>query len=170
MKKLRTKTKKYEKKALSDTIRVVLVSYAKTQLLLTLIVTVAIWIILSILGVQFAPLLAIMTGAASVIPGVGMLTAGIITSLVVIFDTARFLPALPSVWEGIAIGSIYVILNVLIDYFLSPYLVGRSVKINPFVLLVFVLIGSSLFGIWGALLTTPILLVLKSVLEYYDIQ
>lgn len=170
MKKRRIKTKIHEKKSLSGIIRTVLVSYARTQLLLTFIVTVVVWIILSCLGVQFALLLSIMTGAASAIPIAGMLTAGIITSLVAIFDTSAFLPALPSVWEGIAIGCIYIILNMLIDYFLSPYLVGRSVKINPFILLVFVLIGSSLFGIWGALLTTPVLLVLKSVLEYYDIQ
>lgn len=168
MKKSRKKIKTYAEKTLPDMIRTVLVSYAKTQLLLTLIVTVVVWIILSRLGVQFALLLALMTGAASTIPIAGMLTMGIITSLVAIFDTIRFLPALPSIWEGVAIGCTYVFLNVLIDYFLSPYLVGRSVKINPFVLLLCVLIGSSLFGIWGALLTTPVILVVRAINEYYS--
>lgn len=162
------KTKKRVEKTLPDMIWTVLVSYAKTQLLLTFIVTIVVWIILSRLGVQFALLLALMTGAASVVPIAGMLTAGIITALVAIFDSVRFLPALPSVWEGIAVGCLYAVLNVLIDYFLSPYLVGRSVKINPFVLLVFVLIGSSLFGIWGALLTTPVILIVRTINEYYS--
>ena len=56
----------------------ILVTYAKTQLLLIAVVTLVSWMILSTLGVQFALLLALMTGAASVIPILGMLAAGII--------------------------------------------------------------------------------------------
>lgn len=170
MKKKGNHTKKHEKKTLQGMIWTVLTSYAKTQLLLTLIVTVVVWIILSRLGVQYALFLALMTGAASVVPVMGMLTAGIITSLIAIFDGSRFLPALPAIWEGVAIGGIYILLNVLIDYFLSPYLVGKSLKIHPFVLLVLVLIGSSLFGIWGALFTIPCILVIRTIFEYYNIQ
>ncbi len=170
MKKVGQKTKIHVKKSLTDKIREVLSIYVKTQLFLTFIVTVAVWFILSRLGVQFALLLAMMTGAASVVPMLGMFTLGIIASLVSIFDATRFLPTLPSVCEGVVIAIIYILLNMLIDLFLSPYLLGRSSKIHPFILLVFVLIGSSLFGIWGALLTTPMVLVVKTILEYYDIQ
>lgn len=169
MKKVTKKTKASSKKSLADIIGGVLMTYIKTQLILTIVVTIAVWFILSRLGVQFALLLAIMTGAASVVPMLGMFTAGIITSLVSIFDATRFLPTLPSISEGIVVALIYILLNVVIDYFLSPYLIGRSSKINPFVLLVFVLIGSSLFGIWGALFTTPLVLVIKTILEHYDI-
>jgi predicted PurR-regulated permease PerM len=167
---MKSMNKKQKQKSLRDKIRTVLVVYAKTQLFLTLIVTVVAWYILSSLDVQFSLFLAIMTGAASVIPILGMFTAGIITSFVAIFDSTRFLPAYPPLVEGIVVAGIYIGMNAIIDYFLSPYLIGRTSKINPLAMLFFVLIGSSIFGIWGALLTTPIILVIKAIVEYYNIE
>ncbi len=161
------KPRKHVKKSLSQKIMDVLVTYAKTQLLLIAVVTLVSLMILSKLGVQFALLLALMTGAASVIPILGMLTAGIIVSLVAIFDASRFLPAIPGVFEGLVILVIYALMNAAIDYFLSPYLIGKSTKVNPLLLLVLVLIGTSVFGMWGALLTIPATLVVKTVGEHY---
>lgn len=154
---------------LMEAVRAVLIAYIQTQLLLTFVVALIFWYILSRLDVQFALFLAIMTGAASVIPILGMFTAGIITSFVAIFDSTRFLPAYPPLVEGIVVAGIYIGMNAIIDYFLSPYLIGRTSKINPLAMLFFVLIGSSIFGIWGALLTTPIILVIKAIVEYYNI-
>ena len=162
------KVRKYLKKSLPRKITDILVTYAKTQLLLIAVVTLVSWMILSTLGVQFALLLALMTGAASVIPILGMLAAGIIVSVVAIFDASRFLPALPGVFEGIVILVIYAFMNATIDYFLSPYLIGKSTKVNPFLLLVLVLIGTSVFGMWGAFLTIPAALVIKTVGEHYE--
>lgn len=144
----------------------VLVAYAKTQLLLIVLVTFLTWLVLSWIGVEYAFLLALITGSASVVPIVGILTAAIIASLFAIFDASRFLPTLPVVFEGMVVLVLYGLMNVLIDYFLSPYLIGKSAHINPVVLLVFVLIGTSVFGLPGALLTVPAILVAKTVIEH----
>lgn len=161
------KTHTNKQKKLSQKILDVLVTYAKTQLLLISIITCITWFILSRVGVQFAFLLALITGAASVIPFVGMMTAGIIASAVAIFDGTRFLPNISVLFEGVAVLIIYGLLNVAIDYFLSPYLIGKSAGIHPFALLFFVLIGTFAFGAWGAFLTVPVILVLKTASEHY---
>lgn len=144
----------------------VLVTYAKTQLLLIALVTVLTWILLSRLGVEYAALLSLITGSASVIPNVGILTAAIIASLFAVFDGTRFLPTMPAVFEGVIVLVSYGLVNLVVDYLLSPYLIGKSSHIHPVVLLVCVLIGTSVFGVAGAFLTIPVVLIVKTVVEH----
>jgi predicted PurR-regulated permease PerM len=62
---------------------------------------------------------------------------------------------------------LYGLLNFAIDYFISPYLVGKTSGVHPMVLLLFVLMGSFVFGIWGALLTVPAILIIKTISTHY---
>ncbi len=164
---MKKKVKKQSGYSLPSKIGIALAMYAKTQLMLMVVVTVAIWIILSKLGVQFALLLALMTGSVSVIPIVGITTAAIIASAVAIFDTIRFLPNTSVLLEGLVVLTIYALLNIAVDYFLSPYLIGKSSGIHPYALLFFVLMGTWIFGIWGAFLTVPAILVGRVISDHY---
>lgn len=167
MKKKVKKSSVHKDSSLSQKIAATLLTYAKTQLVLMVVITIVSWIILSKLGVQFSLLLALITGSVSVIPIVGITTAAIIASGVAIFDTIRFLPNTSVLLEGVVVLTIYALFNIAIDYFLSPYLVGKSSGINPYALLFFVLIGTWIFGIWGAFLTVPAVLVGKVISEHY---
>ncbi|HLD25392.1 MAG TPA: AI-2E family transporter [Patescibacteria group bacterium] len=148
-------------------ITAVLVTYAKTLLLLMLIVTILSWFILSQLRVQFALPLALITGSASIVPVIGITVAAVIASIVAIFDGARFLPTTPVIVDGLAVIIAYGVLNVVVDYLLAPRLIGTSTGIHPVTLLVLVILGTASFGIMGALLTVPVVLVIKTVNEHY---
>lgn len=154
-------------KSLSRKIGETLIGYFKTQFIVILVVTLVVWIMLTGLGVQFPLLLALITGATSVIPILGITAAAIVVSLVAIFDATRFLPNMPVVVEGLAVIALYGVLNMIVDYFLSPYLVGKSVGVPPVVLLILVIAGTAVFGLWGAFLSVPIALVAKTVLDHY---
>lgn len=145
----------------------VLTSYIKTQMILMLAVTIVSWMALTVIGVQFSLLLAVMTGSLSVIPILGMTVAGIIVSAVAVFDSIRFLPGMSVLFEGVVVIAMYGILNFIIDYFLSPYLIGKSSGVHPVVLLVFVVMGTFLFGMWGAFLTVPVILTIKTISRHY---
>ena len=153
-------------RTLVQKITAVLVQYAKSQLLIMSIVTVISWIALSLLQVRFALLLAVITGALSVVPVLGMLTSAGIAGLVAVFDGSRFLNG-PAVFEGVALLLVYVILNVLIDTFLSPYLIGKMSTIHPLILFLGVLVSSAAFGIPGAVLVIPFILVVRTVIDHY---
>lgn len=144
-----------------------LTGYATSQLILMSIVTGISWITLSLLHVRYAGLLACITGALSVIPVLGMLTAASIAGLVAIFDGSRFLNG-PAVTEGVVLLLGYVALNFLIDWFLSPYLIGKASNIHPVLLFLAVLAGSAVFGILGAALAVPSVLVIKTIVEHYN--
>jgi predicted PurR-regulated permease PerM len=150
------------RKLLVQRITSVLLVYIKTQLLLVAAVTLISWGLLSFLGVSHAWLLAILTGSASIVPILGLTSAAIITALFAVFDGTTFLPQLPVIFEGIFIIILYGILNICMDYFLSPFLIGKSVHIHPMILLISVILGTLAFGFLGAFLTIPILLVLKT--------
>lgn len=145
----------------------ILISYAKTQLVLMTIVTLLTWFVLSRIGVQFSFLLSLMTGSASVVPVLGLTVSAVIAALVTMVDSIRFLPGTSVIVEGIVVVIWYGVLNVIVDYILAPYLIGRSTGIHPVILLTLVLLGTWSFGLPGALLTVPMVLVARAVLEYH---
>jgi predicted PurR-regulated permease PerM len=152
--------------SLSTNIKTVLFAYAKAQLLVAAAVTLILYIILSLLDVSFPLLLSFFSGAVSVIPVFGLWIAAIVAGMVATFDNIRFIPNLPEIFEGIAIFLIYLTLNFFLDFLLAPYLVGKTVKIPPLVILISVILGTAAFGIPGAIMAVPIVLVIKTVLDY----
>ncbi len=157
-----------KEKPLSQKIIYTLESYLKTQFVILIVVGVVTGILLTKLGVQFPFILAFATGALSIVPIFGITIAAILVSLVAIFDSIRFLPTMPAVIEGVAVIAIYGVLNMVMDYFVSPYLVGKSLGVHPVILLIAVVIGTVIFGIWGAILSVPILLVAKTIWLDYE--
>ena len=152
-------------KKLSQKIAQVLWVYIKTQFMLILLVTFISWSMLSLLGVQYALLLGFATGSASVVPILGLGVTAIIAAIVAIFDSTRFLPHIPSFFEGLIVVILYGLLNFVVDYFLSPYLIGKSTNIHPLLLLIAVLLGTLAFGFVGTLFAIPAVLVIKTIIE-----
>ena len=152
---------------LLDKLSIVLGGYAKTQLFLSVLVAIATWILLSFFHVRFALTLAVFTGVVSIVPVFGLLLSAVIAASVAMFDGADYFPNLPRIFDGLVVLISYGALNVLMDYVLSPFLVGKMIKINAFVLLFVVILGTAMFGMLGALFAVPVLLVIKTVIEHY---
>ena len=157
-----------KKNTLPQKIAHVLSVYVKTQFVLIILVAFISWGMLSLLGVEYALLLSVLTGSASIVPILGIVLTSLIASIVAIFDATRFVPHLPVIVEGLVVLVLYGVLNVIVDYVLSPYIIGKSTKVNPFLILLAVLAGALLFGFVGALLAVPALLVIKTIIEHQD--
>lgn len=155
-----------EKMNLTEAVRDTLVTYAKTQLLLIAVVSALTWIVLAYLRVQYPVGLALLTGALSVVPVFGITTAAIIAALVAVADNSRFLPQFPEIIEGLVMVLIYGALNMLVDYLLSPFMVGKRVKLHPALLLLLVIVGAWLFGLVGAFFAVPVFLVARTIVRY----
>jgi predicted PurR-regulated permease PerM len=148
-------------------IKRVLIAYLKTQFIVMVVVASTVWIMLSVIGVRYPLLLGLMTGALATIPTLGMLVSAIIAALVATFDNIRFLPKAPAILEGVVILGAFLLLNLVVDYVLSPYITGKITKVHPLVTLFAVLVGSALFGIIGAFLAVPVLLIVLTVWKHY---
>lgn len=142
----------------------VLGRWVRGQLILILVMSSITWIALSLLGVRYALVLAIMTGVLEIFPIVGPVTAGTIACVVALFQVNPF------GWSNItyvaAIAAVYFVLRHAEDYFVIPYVIGRIVEFHPLAVLFAVFAGGSIAGILGMFIAAPTLAVLKIAMRY----
>ena len=105
------------------------------------------FIVLSILDVPFAAPLAVVVFFFDLIPLVGATLAAVLVALVTLFVN---FPVALIVWVVFAIAY-----QQVENYVIQPQIQKRAVEVDPFVVLVAVLFGGTLFGIIGALLAIP---------------
>ena len=117
-------------------------------LLQALMAGVATFLVLTILGVPFAAPLAVMVALLDLIPLVGATLGAIIVGVVTLFDN---FPTVTIIWVVWAI-----VYQQLENNLVQPQIQRRAVQLEPIVVLVSVLFGSTLFGIVGALLAIPL--------------
>jgi predicted PurR-regulated permease PerM len=105
------------------------------------------FIVMKILGIPFAGPLAVLVGIADLIPLVGATIAAVLVGIVTLFADFPLDTIIWVVWA--------VVYQQLENTVIQPQIQRRAVDLNPFVVLVSVLFGSTLFGILGALLAIP---------------
>src|SRR6185436_17510942 len=106
------------------------------------------WIMLMILGVNFALPLAVIVFLLDLVPLVGATLGAIIVGVVTLFSD---FPIDTIIWAAYAIVYQQVENNVI-----QPRIQARAVQLEPLIVLISVLFGSTLFGVMGALLAIPV--------------
>jgi predicted PurR-regulated permease PerM len=112
--------------------------YVFGDLLTSLIAGVVVFVTLAVLGLPFPLLWALWVALVDFLPMIGGALAGIPT---VLFALAH------SLTDGIVMAVAFVAYQQLENHVLNPLIMGRTVKVNPLVVLLAVLVGSSL-GDW----------------------
>jgi predicted PurR-regulated permease PerM len=128
-------------------VRNAVANYMLGNIVISLLSTLATWIVLSILGVPYALSLGIVVGFFDLLPLVGATLGAIIVALATL--TVSF-PVATIVWLAFII-----VWQRFEDYVVQPVVYGRALHVNPIVTIVAVLIGASLLGILGALIAIP---------------
>ena len=105
------------------------------------------FVVLSILGVPFAAPLAILVALFDLLPLVGATIAAVFVGLVTLFND---FPTATIIWGIFSIGY-----QQFENYVIQPQIQKRAVELQPFVVLLSVLFGGTLFGIVGAILAIP---------------
>jgi predicted PurR-regulated permease PerM len=121
------------------------------------------WIVLTILGVPYAPALALIMGLMDLIPLVGATLGAIAIGIVTLFSDFPIDTIVWAVWS--------IVYQQLENNVIQPRIQSAAVQVHPFVVLVAVLFGSTLFGVLGALLAIPAAAAIQiSVREYRAYQ
>jgi predicted PurR-regulated permease PerM len=123
-------------------------NYVAGALVQALVAGVLAFAVLSLLGMPFALPLAVLVLLFDLIPLVGATIAAVAVGIVTVFDN---FPTTTIVW---AIWSI--VYQQVENTLIQPQIQKRAVAVHPFVVLVAVLFGSTLFGVVGALLAIPV--------------
>lgn len=136
-------------------------AFFRGQLLVALIVAVLSTILLSIARVPFAVPIGLIAGLTNIIPFVGPFIGGGI-AVVVGAITGGADKALLAALAMLAVQQ-------LDNHLISPNVMGRAVKLHPVTIILALLGGGTLAGIFGMLLSVPTVAVTKIlVLHYYS--
>lgn len=132
------------------------------QLLLGLIIFFLTFVGLSILGVKYALILALIAGLTEVVPYLGPILSAI---------PAIFLAFTQSPMLAVFVLILYVVIQAVENNILVPKIMQKAVGLNPIISIFVLMIGLKLGGIIGAILAIPIAtalsVIIKDLFEYH---
>jgi predicted PurR-regulated permease PerM len=140
----RPETSERVRRVVEDAVQSV-TGYMLGNSLTSVIAGVVVGITLAILGVPFAVLLAVWVAVVDLLPLVGGLLAGV---PVVIIAAIHSIPA------GIVMLVVFLVYQQIENHVLNPIIMSRTVRLNPFWVLLAVLVGATLGGRVGGGLGT----------------
>ena len=138
-------------------IEVVLGRYIRAQIVLGFIVGFFVFIGLLILGINFAPVLAVFAGITEMIPTLGPWIGGTIAVIV----TLALVPE-KTIWVIL----LYLLIQLLENTLLVPRIQGGYLRVHPAAVLLLLVIGAYVAGIWGLLLAVPLTATIIEVYKY----
>ena len=133
------------------------ISYLGVKTIVSLLTGICIWILLELMGVQFAVLWATLSFLLNYIPNIGSIVAG-----VPIVVQALLLNGFP-IGFGVATGVIAI--NMVIGNMLEPRMMGKTLGLSTLVVFLSLLFWGWLLGSVGMLLSVPLTMALKIALE-----
>ncbi len=132
-------------------------AYLRGQILLCLSVGVATYVAALILGLPQPLLLAFVAGFLEFIPNLGPTLAQIPALLFALTTPSSTIASLDAgLPYAIIVSLTYILIQNLEAIFLVPRIMGHSLNLHPFVVLLAVLIGANLMGVLGVVLAAPI--------------
>ncbi len=121
--------------------------WLRGQLILALSLSIMIYVGLSILGVIYALILALLVGLFSFIPFMGAIL-GSIPTVFIAFTQSPLLAVLTVI--------LFYVANFVEDNLLYPKIMQKAVGLNPIISILAMLTGFKLAGVIGAILSIPV--------------
>ena len=146
-------------------LRRVWMAYLRGQIVLMVIVGIVFTIAWTIMGIPGALVLGVVAGLFTLVPDVGPFVAVALAVGVALLEGSSWIP-FSNVVVALIVFGVYLILINLKNFFLRPYIMGRSVHMNEGVVFVAIMTATILEGIMGALLIVPVLASVIVIMEY----
>ena len=128
------------------------------KVLQVMIVATVSYIVFSIIGLNYASLLAAIIGVSVLIPYIGPAFATIPVAIVATLEWGFTLPA------AVAIGS-YAVIHALDGNVLVPLLFAEAVAIHPVAIISAILFFGGIWGLWGVFFAIPLAVLVKAVIQ-----
>jgi len=140
-------------------------SFLRGQLALMFIVGVMVWLGNSILGNTAPLLLGMISGLLELIPNLGPALALIPgVGFALLLGSSHF--EMPNWTFAIIVLVFYLLVQVVENQLIVPYVLGGAVDLPPLAVILGVLVGGTVFGILGALLAVPMIATGREIFLY----
>lgn len=134
-------------------------AWLRGQLALSLFIGTITWVVLTVLGLDFALPLALIAGILEIIPTIGPIISAIPAVIVAITISPTMALTVVVAYMGI---------QAVENNLLVPKIMEKAVGLNPIVIIAGVIVGGKLLGFVGALLAIPF--IAMSVIVFRSLQ
>jgi predicted PurR-regulated permease PerM len=148
-------------------VRSIWMNYLRGQLLLMAIVGVTFTIAWTVIGIPGASVLGVVAGFMTLIPDVGPFLAAMLAIGVALLEGSNWswMPASSFVVALITLAT-YLLLIGIKNFWLRPFIMGRSVHMHEALVLITIILSTILWGILGALIIVPVLASIVVIFDY----
>lgn len=129
------------------------------QILLSLSIGIAVLIGLSLLGVKYSLVLAILAAVLELVPFVGPIISGAVAVLFALSQSQAI---------AVYVLIFFVVIQKLEGTFLTPTFMRLTTSLNPAVVLIAILLGGQLAGIIGFILAVPGAVFVQEVINHWS--
>lgn len=131
--------------------------FIKGRLLMSLYAGVMTAIMLLIFGIEFPLVIGFITGIADIIPYIGPLLG---------YIPAVFFAAISNPLKAIWISIGWVLIQWSENNVVAPKIIGENMGMHPMVILLSIIIGGGVFGVFGMILSVPVVAIAKIIVLY----
>lgn len=135
--------------------------YARGKVYEIIIVGISAWFVFTMLDLQFAAFLALITGLSVIIPFIGAALVTLPVAFVALFQWGFGSESLIAILA-------YVILQALDGNILVPLLFSEVVKLHPNAIILAVLVFGGIWGLWGVFFAIPLATLANAVINAWS--
>lgn len=133
-------------------------AYMFMLLVTNLLVALLTWIALTLFGLENAGAWAVAAGLLHLIPYLGPIVTAVVIGMAAFmqFDTISMM---------FLVGGVSLVIATMVGHFVTTWMTGRIAKMNTAAIFVSLLFLSWLWGVWGMLLSIPLIVIVKVVAQ-----
>lgn len=143
-------------------IKKVVLSYMLGLLLVILIVGILNSVALLLLGIEHAIFFSFFASALVLLPYIGIAIGSVLPILMALITK-------DSGWYAVGVAASFGAIQFLEGNFITPYIVGSQVSINPFAAIVALILFGNLWGIGGLILALPLTAIIKVISDSFEV-
>lgn len=146
---------------LTSNIDTALQQFIRGRMLMAIFVGLLTMAYLLVLRVDFAIIIGLITCVADIIPYIGPFLGCAPAVLFAFMDSP-----MKALWVLI----LFVIVQWVENNILAPKLIGDSTGLNPLVILISIIIGGGIFGVWGMVISVPLTSIIFILVDFIKIK
>jgi predicted PurR-regulated permease PerM len=131
-------------------------AFLRGQLLISFLIVVSYYLLLTILGTRLSMVIALMAGIAAFIPYIGPLITWIVTAIIAYLQVGNYFGLDPAIYALLVVACCLAV-NQIFDSLITPRIMGHSLGVHPAGVLIAAIIATDLIGLVGLVLAAPVL-------------
>ncbi|MFC0185731.1 AI-2E family transporter [Pseudarcicella hirudinis] len=110
------------------------------------------------LGIDYAIFFGVLAAVSLLIPYIGILLGSLLPMIMALITKDSY-------WYAVGVAGIFLSVQFLEGNFITPYIVGSKVSINPLAAMIALILGGQLWGLPGLVLALPVTAILKVIFD-----